>query len=229
MNFSNEQVKRILKERPDKPYTDGVNLYILFNDQVYKKPIDHYNSSFNVMHWRMNTVDPLDSNLSFTKQNQLEEFNFNWSLLEAEYKLLGDDTPFTRDSQNQGSSYSSALSEFLSAVELGMYPRPEVMLALSDCFQFYYDSAGKVDLEQVFFGKLKRGVGNEAAKIRSNDKYIKLAIALYFNEDNRSKKELAEDVINELGLSDSPESLIRQYNRQIKGKPSLSDFLGNFT
>ena len=146
------------------------------------------------MHWQMDFINPNVDTLSFPRRLLIEEFNLNWSLLEAEYKLLDDFAPFTRDSQ-YFEKHPTALSEFMSAVQLGMYPRPEVMLALNDCFQFYYESAGKVDLEQVFFGKLKKGVGNEAAKIRSQDKYIKLACALYLNEGNRSKKEFAEDTI----------------------------------
>lgn len=229
MSLSKKQIKSILEKQPDKPYTDGENVYFFYDDQIHKKPIEHFNSSFNVMRWQAEFIDCLEGDLTLSKRLQLEDFDFHWSLLEAEYNLLDDNAPFTRYYVSSRESYFSPLSEFLSAVKLGAYPRPEVMLALSDCFQFYYDSNGKVTLEQVFFGKLKKGVGNKAARNKSNEKFIKFGTAIYLNDGNKTQIELAEDVIKELGLSDTPESLIRQHNRKTQGKPSLDDYFNNFS
>lgn len=51
-----------------------------------------------------------------------------------------------------------------TCVEKSHYPPPEVLIAISDCFLAYFISAGKLSLEEAFFGAPKKGVGNYAAR-----------------------------------------------------------------
>lgn len=48
--------------------------------------------------------------------------------------------------------------------EMGYYPPPELMLALSALLNEYLDGKGKLSLEEVFFGKPRRRTGSFAVR-----------------------------------------------------------------
>lgn len=47
---------------------------------------------------------------------------------------------------------------------LPSYPPPEVLMAIEDAFAVYFRAEGRLSLEEVFFGPVKKGVGNYAAR-----------------------------------------------------------------
>ena len=89
------------------------------------------------------------------------------------------------------------------------------MLALNDCFKTYYNLGGVLSLEDVFFGKVRKSVGNKAARSLKIKKFVKLAIALEMKHEDETQLDVAEKLIKELGLFDDPTSLLRQYRRKI--------------
>ncbi len=60
---------------------------------------------------------------------------FTWKKIEKEFSLLKDD--------RENNKFDSPLSYFMYMVEGGFYPPPEVMLALLNCFENYYQHKGK--------------------------------------------------------------------------------------
>lgn len=84
------------------------------------------------------------------------------------------------------------LEAFFSNVYEGVIPPPEQLLFIADCFMYYIQQNGKVELEDVFFGPKKSGVGNYAARLASKEKYYFFELAKYLYEKN-----------NETSISDS--------------------------
>lgn len=62
--------------------------------------------------------------------------------------------------RNSGSNGRTIVDVLNTYFDMGVYPPPELLLTIGDMFQTYYHCKGKVSLEEVFFGKSKRGVGN---------------------------------------------------------------------
>lgn len=137
----------------------------------------------------------------------------SWAILNEKYSGV---------IERKEQSASTPLGDFLYSSELGFYPRPEILLFLANSFEYYFSMEGKVSLEEIFFGKPKKGVGNESAQ-RERKKIIQLLdfefVTRDFSISDISKKtdlEIAEKIVNEHNLSIDPESLLRKYRRYKK-------------
>lgn len=127
------------------------------------------------------------------------------------------------------------LDSFLASLYLGRYPSPEVLLAIARCFQLYFEEAGRLELEDVFFTKpRKQRVGNNAAQKDSEQIYeafaVRFELELFLwrenekNSDNASMNlkpslgKTAEDFLNgRPGRKLDVESFLRGYQRWKKG------------
>lgn len=224
-----ERIKRILKKKPNKPYTDGSNIYELFNGEVLVLPIDFYGSHRNINRWYQKfamvngeEIPLIDSEaIKNHGHHFLEELSDAWALLDSEYKLDTGDWGYSRENMVSDSNYGSAFNEFINCLDVGYYPRPEVMLAINDCFKHYLSFEGKLSLDEVFFNKPKKGVGNKAAQTKQQDKILQLAIELCVSDESQTQHQIALEVIERLGISDTPESLLRQYRRKIANRKKL--------
>jgi len=134
----------------------------------------------------------------------------SWSVLNDEYSEI-----FERNEQ----SSSTPLGDFLHTSDLGFYPRPEILLFLAHSFEFYFSMKGKVSLEDIFFGKQKKGVGNQAAQKARKEMIMLLDFAFISRDFSISDNpkatdlELAEEIVNKHNLTIDPESLLRKYRR----------------
>ena len=155
--------------------------------------------------------------------------------LERQWKQLGNDN---RDNYPNQRTYrvDSPLEKFLIDISYGSYPEPESLVMLAKCFELYLLADGELTLEEVFFGKPRKGSGNYAKR------YTK---ALYFREFHfqvvkekvhcqlRNEKfnlerfaqayiELHEDedVCAVNATSDTIDSYIRSYRRWLKEIPT---------
>jgi hypothetical protein len=61
---------------------------------------------------------------------------------------------------------NSPLEALFSDSEIPRYPPMEVIIAIQEAFSVYMCAGGKLTLEEVFFGKLKKGVGNYSARTK---------------------------------------------------------------
>jgi len=121
--------------------------------------------------------------------------------------------------ERNGKSASTPLDDFLYSTEGGFYPRPEILVFLAESFEYYFLMKGKVNLEDIFFGKQKKGVGNQAAQ-KARKEMIQLLDFAFIGRDfsisNNPKAtdlELAEGIVNKHNLDIDPESLLRKYRR----------------
>ena len=119
-------------------------------------------------------------------------------------------------------SFKLPVEEFIYHISNGFYPRPELLVAVASCFESYFSKKGEIELEEVFFGKNTKRIGNYSA-LTSRHPEIKLLESLLrrskspFSEKKGIKpltlNEAAEQVINKLKLNVDPESLLRKYRR----------------
>jgi hypothetical protein len=107
------------------------------------------------------------------------EKNPQFELLEDSWKCLTNNLkPYTymssrHNPDNTHNKPYSPLTDFLASVSAGIYPTPEVMATIAECFEYYVRKGGDVGLEDVFFGiKPLKGVGNYAAQRAKNEKYV---------------------------------------------------------
>ena len=148
--------------------------------------------------------------------------------LEESWKLLDDyyNNPMEDVIDRSSIVQTTPLSAFRYMIEAGFYPPPEVLLALDDCFEMYMAQRGKVELEQIFFGDKKRGVGNYAARTYKERAYkhlhVELSLKIFCEQKNQI--EVAERVIELFKLTDDVDSFLRGYRRYVdSSKKKTSD------
>jgi hypothetical protein len=204
-----EKIKTFLEINPTSKIMDGEYVYSIKGGQI------HIESREN------NSWEYVKTIRSIINENKYPAYIG----LEKEWKVLGEynDKLFDRDKNNA----ATPLDDFLYTSELGFYPKPEVLMCLANCFERYFNMKGEESLEDIFFGKTQRGIGNQAAKKSRLDAIQTLDFRIMTQQlqlensglqEKKSELELAEEVIEMMKLSIDPESLLRKYRRHIKGK-----------
>ncbi len=147
----------------------------------------------------------------------LSSLEDSWQVLNELYSHGGEfDFGLRNDFDHGVNSSDTALSSFMFCIDSGFYPPPEVLLALESCFKTYFLADGGLELEDVFFGERKKGVGNYAALKARNQLYVDFHFKVTFSHDtNTSLEELAESMISN-HISDPDidiDSFLRGYRR----------------
>jgi hypothetical protein len=205
-----DKIKKLLEEKPNTIIIDGDYTYSIKDKQIQvnMRPTNT---------WEY--VDPI-------REEMIEEANSEYFNMEHVWQRINDSEEYQIDRHSKLST--TPLDDFLHSSEAEMYPKPEIIIFLSDCFNRYFEMEGKESLEDIFFGKKKRGVGNHSAQ-KSRDKaiyHLSLSKALEEieikfskpNENKRTDLELAEELVEKMKLKIDPESLSRKYRRYVKGK-----------
>jgi hypothetical protein len=138
---------------------------------------------------------------------------------DEEGKLHKSDNDFRSDEELG----KTPLDAFMFFLERCQYPPPEILIALSDCFNLYLGAGGSLELEQVFFAnKRVKKIGNASAQINRDKKYQWFELLSSFLEatdsagkyKSTSKVEQVTRFLTEKGDYDTdPESFLRGYNR----------------
>jgi hypothetical protein len=181
-----------------------------------------------------------------------EDYSFNsWEHVESLRELILEDRlrvtqglehewhQISRDDQspsyNQGkprdflqSPTSTPIEALTTYLDMGTYPPPEILMAVADCFNLYYQLYGELELEEAFFGKPKRRSGNFAAR-RSWDRLCRFFHSrVEVDRDlgkNTALVALAEEFIHESENADiDVEAFLRRYRRWKSSKP-LDDLI----
>jgi hypothetical protein len=204
-----DKIKKLLEEKPSTIVIDGDYTYSIKDKQIQvnMRPTNT---------WEY--VDPI-------REEMIEEANSEYFNMEHVWQRINDSEEYQIDRQSK--SASTPLDDFLYSSEAEMYPKPEIIIFLSDCFNRYFEMEGKESLEDIFFGKSQKGIGNQAAKKYRNQAIEYLArricleeVGLGFSKSDKKMTdlELAEEVIEVMKISIDPESLLRKYRRHFKGK-----------
>lgn len=95
--------------------------------------------------------------------------------LNQPYAQIPDGYEHTKDCEDYIDDIESVLSSpveaFVDYVNAGTTPPSYITIALAKGFEHYLESGGKIDLEEVFFGKTVRGQGNFAQRAQLDLNY----------------------------------------------------------
>ena len=136
-----------------------------------------------------------------------------------EYFLRGREIPFELEDE----AFSGIPDLINSFLFLQIPIPPEVILAMNECFQNYFKEKGRLQLEEVFWGKPERGGGVFAKRLTTLQPYIlfeKTKRAINKLYDSISEENLSERLLrNEDGSYDrDPDSFLRSYRNYNKRK-----------
>jgi len=151
----------------------------------------------------------------FLTMERTEEYPF-LDGLEARWKTI-DDGAVERGIKLKSVS-SSPLSAFFYFIEMGMYPPPELLFALGDCWQIYNVNNGLMTLEESFLGPTKKGAGNYAK--RDNAKFRNMVMTWNFSRflnDGMTRSQAAEAISLANNGKPDADSILRMM-RGITGK-----------
>lgn len=165
------------------------------------KRLEELTSRFEYWH------EKLINSKGYPALSSLEEI---WQLIDNE-----SDIPFTREEIKDISG--NPLGSISYIIEMGYYPPPELLLCLSECFNVYLSGGGSLELEEIFFGKPKKGLGNHAARFKKDLSMLDFKLRLEAkNNPDKTQIQIAVDYISENNLEIDPESLLRTYRRSYK-------------
>ena len=140
-----------------------------------------------------------------------------WDALEPIYAYNGKNTVERGEELRRVSG--SPLSALFYMIDMGIYPPPELLLTLLDCWNTYSWSSGGMSLEEAFLGKPVQKAGNFAK--RSRAKHQKVFIEFQFLKEvraGRSREDAAATVSEMVGGKPEPESILRMV-RGLKPRP----------
>jgi hypothetical protein len=145
--------------------------------------------------------------------------------LEHEWSLISDDEDSPSKNQRKPrdtfvANTNNPVEVLSTYLDIGTYPPPEVLLAISDCFTLYFQFHGEIELEEAFFGKPKRRGGNYAARRGKKMLYGTFMTMLSINEEYGEKFYGAE-----LSQHQVAEDLFKRFN--LKGQ-DIDTFLRGF-
>jgi hypothetical protein len=97
-------------------------------------------------------------------------------------------------------------------MEFGIYPPPELLLQITKIYESYIGQKGSKDLEESFYGKPIKGLGNYSGrKAKSRD--VSFLDALLQVETKSSQFQVAEEYLSNIGSDEDPEHLLRKLRR----------------
>ncbi len=172
------------------------------------------------MHERLNQInkiydkwrDWLSDTEKYTVPGALELTKLEeiWSIIKKESEF-----PYERDDLRNIADNPLASISYL--IQSGYYPPPEILLVLMDCYSEYIDAKGTMTLEEAFFEKPKKKLGNKAARFHKEMPMIDFKFHLESGlKKGKTQIEIAEKFISERNLNIDPESLLKAYRRNYK-------------
>ena len=102
--------------------------------------------------------------------------------LEHAWNAIGQQHPFptnSLDREHDNKSDTTPIAAIVSLVSQGIYPPPELLLALRWCYLSYMDAAGEKALEECFFGKPKQKAGTHSRRERARIYNATLALDMF--------------------------------------------------
>ena len=126
---------------------------------------------------------------------------------------------------------STPLNAFRYYLDLGLFPPPEILLAIAECFERYFQAEGQLELEEVFFSRpRKKRIGNNSAQEARDRLYHAFCLSHSFEhlaKSHQLKKAGDDTAVESLGVA--LESTAEKFLRE-RGLPDLEvdSFLRGF-
>jgi hypothetical protein len=206
---SQDKIKQFLQSNPKASYIDNDgNYYSLENNELIIKAPNYYHSWNYVFDTQKELTQEYEG---YPIRGELNEL---WDLLDNYYDGLID--------RNNISKYSDTpLGALAELWEFGFYPPPEIMFSIARSYRHYETISGYASFEDVFFGKLKKGVGNYSAQKSKHEKMAFFHFNLTCNNNSTNplpREEVAEKYIKDYLVNEEVDSFLRKYRRWLKSK-----------
>ena len=109
--------------------------------------------------------------------------NGAWNQLYKDSDTIFDDKSLRELTNNISQNNNlTSVEAFLEEVYSGRLPTPELLLSVAKSFQLYFLAEGRLTLEDVFFGKVKKKSGSYA------NQYVKERTYLFFHDTTLREK-----------------------------------------
>ena len=108
-------------------------------------------------------------------------------------------------------------------VSMGLYPPPELMLAMLQAFIEYLEAEGRLELEDVFFGKPRQRAGNYARRRKKGERDFKMTVR-YWIEKRRATTRKGEGPAERATGGQVTEETLR---RLMRAHPELKKLADN--
>jgi len=135
--------------------------------------------------------------------------------LRQSYETLPERLP-----SHQGIEFDSPLEDFLSCIDAGYYPAPEIMVAISRCFNSYLAAKGDISLDEVFFGdrhSKRKSFAYKKHKTGWSSEYVLFEKWLKLAEGNSMEK-AADEFLSKYFPHLDVDSFLRGYRRFKSGQ-----------
>ncbi len=127
----------------------------------------------------------------------LDDLDATWELISSEYGGIVERSADERIAE-------TPLGAFLYYIDCGLYPPPEILLSVQNCFESFLNSGGKYELEDVFFDSdRKKGIGNYAAQKAQYWRYEHL----FMCEQGEQRKSTVDSTYKKKSLTENAEYL----------------------
>lgn len=138
----------------------------------------------------------------------LDGLNYAWEQVEPDYRVAGKSV--IERGQDLRKVSETPLATLFYFIEMGMYPPPELLLALNDCWITYTANGGSISLEEAFIGKPKKGAGNYASRKRARFRKMKIQWDFAgFLGQGATRTQAAEALSQLLGGKPDADSILR--------------------
>ena len=196
----------------------------LMNDYFSSEQLEYFNQKAPKQKYRTNFDIEFQEYSKYRKLKSLFdklllEFSDEYVSANLDYDYLLKDL---KRSQRVSSNY---VEIYISYIESGLVPPPEVLLDIQGKFKEFVDSKGQLEMEVSFFGSKKKNKGGYSSAKFKDSVYedfddlwsgYELMNQLDQMPKKYTKKEVANDFIKSRGLATDLDNFIRQFNRYLK-------------
>lgn len=171
----------------------------------------------NAKTWNNNQVaNAINERLQFERKEQIE-IGFG-NLLDS-FEKADARLPAHKELE-----FDNPMLGFLSYIEGGYYPPPDVLLAISKCFSSYLKAQGNMSLDEAFFGQTygkRKSYAYKNFKDGSSSEYV-LFDKWFRLQENVSQAKAAEEFLSRYlpGTDIDVDSFLRNYRRYLSGQKS---------
>jgi len=154
-----------------------------------KETAKELHSDFATKASRLNTLEQIDlwtEKVEHDDSLDLAAMMGSWEKIKAKQSSHKYEKNFT------------PLDSFLSAIQQGEFPSPQVLHSVAECFNHYYEAEGDLELEEVFFSKPVKGVGNMSARDVRDSAYKLFHIHVIHVREMESEPNELQVEINEV-------------------------------
>lgn len=146
----------------------------------------------------------------------LDGYNHLWQMLDSDY--AGDGKSYIKRGADLRRESDTPLALLFYFFGVGIYPPPELLLTLRDCWETYMASGGQLSLEEAFHGKLKKGVGNYVSRKKASSKRADMESDFASLLEQGLPNMAAANALSQIyGSKADPESILRTF-RGVKPK-----------